>query len=60
MCVAAALHGDSSPRLRLSTGLSLAVTTHYLPVSDTAEQCVSSEEIARLLVMSDRLIKEWR
>lgn len=56
---AAALHGDSIPSLKPSAGLSLTVTTHYLPVSDTAEQRVSSEEMEGLLVMSDRLFTNW-
>lgn len=35
---AATLHDDSIPRLWLCTGLSLAVTSHHLPVSKTAER----------------------
>lgn len=41
---AATLHGDSIPTLGLSTGLSLAVTSHHLPVSDTAEQRAAYEQ----------------
>lgn len=41
---AATLHGNSIPRLWLSTGLSLAVTSHHLPVSETAEQRAAYEQ----------------
>ncbi len=41
---AATLHGDSIPRLWLSTRLSLAVTSHHLPVSETAEQRAAYEQ----------------
>lgn len=44
LCVTAILHGDSIPRLHLSTGLSLAVTSHHLPVSETAEQRAANEQ----------------
>lgn len=47
MCVcgrAATLHGDSNPGLRLHTGLSLAVTFHYVSVSDTVEQRAALEQ----------------
>lgn len=47
MCVcsyAAILHGDSIPRLWLSTGLSLAVTSHHLLVIETAEERPAYEQ----------------
>lgn len=41
---AAILHGDSIPRLWTSTGLSLAVTSHHLPVTQTAKQRAAYEQ----------------
>lgn len=41
---AAILHGDSIPRLWLSTGLSLAVTSHHLLVIETADERPAYEQ----------------
>lgn len=41
----AILHGDSIPRLWLSTRLSLAVTSHHLPVTETAEERAVYEQL---------------